>query len=261
MIRQERLHAGIVKVTLDNPARRNALDGEAFAALAALWPELGRDRTIRAVIVTGEGEQAFCAGADLTADLTALPGFDELVAKALLKIEPLPQPLIAAINGHCLAGGLELALASDIRIAARGAKFGLPEVKWGLIPSAGGTMKLIDQIGYAAAMDLLLTGRLIDADAAADNGAGWRNLRSRRSHGRARSQRAEEIAAASPRAVRAAKRAALMARTARYAGQEAEERQIAKTLWATGDVQIGARAFREKRAPVYERLKQKSPVH
>ena len=117
MIRQERLHSGIVKVTIDNPARRNALDFEGFSALAALWLELGRDRTIRAVIVTGEGEQAFCAGADLSADLTSVPGFDETVAKALLKIEPLPQPLIAAINGHCLAGGLELALASDIRIA------------------------------------------------------------------------------------------------------------------------------------------------
>jgi enoyl-CoA hydratase len=250
MIRQERLHAGIVKITIANPARRNALDFEGFSSLAALWPELGRDKSIRAVVVTGEGEQAFCAGADLSADLTSVAGFDEIVAKALLKIDPLPQPLIAAINGHCLAGGLELALAADIRIAARGAKFGLPEVKWGLIPSAGGTMKLIDQIGYAGAMDLLLTGRLIDAERAERMGLVSEICEPSEVWSRAL-ERAAEVAAASPRAVRAAKLAALAGRTSRYAGQEAEERRIASELWATGDVRIGSRAFVEKRTPIY----------
>ncbi len=130
---------------------------------------------MRAIVVTGAGDRAFCAGADLTANVTDHPGFADLVARALLKTDLMATPLIAAINGHCLAGGLELALAADIRIASRAAKFGLPEVKWGLIPSAGGTMKLVDQIGYAAAMDLLLTGRLIDggrgrADWARDGG-------------------------------------------------------------------------------------------
>ncbi len=251
MILQERLHGGIVKVTIDNPARRNALDLEAFRALAALWPELARDRTIRAVIVTGAGEQAFCAGADLSADLTAVPDFNEIVAKALLKIETLPQPIIAAINGHCLAGGLELALAADIRIAARHAKFGLPEVKWGLIPSAGGTMKLIDQIGYAAAMDLLLTGRLIDAQDAQKIGLVTETCDAPDVWLRA-VERAQMIAAASPRAVRAAKLAALGARTARYAAQEPEERRIAAQLWTTGDAKVGASAFLDKRTPVYD---------
>ena len=118
MIRQERLHSGIVKVVIDNPARRNALDLSLFTALAELWPALASDRSVRAIVITGAGDQAFCAGADLSANLTDQPGFADLVAKALLKTELMPKPLIAAINGHCLAGGLELALAADIRIAS-----------------------------------------------------------------------------------------------------------------------------------------------
>jgi enoyl-CoA hydratase/carnithine racemase len=250
MIRQERISAGIVRVTIDNPARRNALDLAAFRALEALWSELARDRSVRAVIVIGAGDQAFCAGADLSADLVSVPGFEELVAKALLKIEPLPQPLIAAINGHCLAGGLELALAADIRIAARGAKFGLPEVKWGLIPSAGGTMKLVDQIGYAAAMDLLLTGRVIDADRAERIGLVTEICEVSQVWERAL-ETAQMIAAASPRAVRAAKQAALATRAARYREQEFDERRIATELWASGDARTGATAFLSKTTPVY----------
>jgi enoyl-CoA hydratase/carnithine racemase len=251
MIRQERLHAGIVTIVIDNPARRNALDLEAFRALAALWPEIGADRTVRAVIITGAGDHAFCAGADLSANLTDTPGFDQLVARALLKIDLMPKPLIAAINGHCLAGGLELALAADIRIAARAAKFGLPEVKWGLIPSAGGAMKLIDQIGYAAAMDLLLTGRAIDARQAEKIGL-VNEICDASDVLPLALARAEMIAAASPPAVRAAKQAALSERTARYARQEEAERRLAVDLWATGHVKIGAAAFLAKRTPVYE---------
>jgi enoyl-CoA hydratase/carnithine racemase len=251
MIRQERLHGGIVKIIIDNPTRRNALNLDMFRALAALWPELGADRTIRAVVISGAGDQAFCAGADLSGDLTDQPGFDHLVAKALLKIDLMPKPLIAAINGHCLAGGLEMALAADIRIAARGAKFGLPEVKWGLIPSAGGTMKLIDQIGHAAAMDLLLTGRLIDGAQAERIGLVTEICDAAEVWPRAL-ERAEMIAAASPHAVRAAKQAALADRMARYAAMEDAERRLARDLWATGHVKIGAAAFLAKRAPIYD---------
>jgi len=250
MIRDERLDRGIVRVTIDNIARRNALDIPMFEALADLWPRLGADRSVRAIIVTGAGDVAFCAGADLTANVTDHPGFADLVARALLKADLMIKPLIAAINGHCLAGGLELALAADIRIGSRAAKFGLPEVKWGLIPSAGGTMKLIDQIGYAAAMDLLLTGRTIDAPEA--ERVGLTTLICDPSEVWSRAlERAEMVAAASPHAVRAAKQAALSARAARYAAQELKEQEIVSALWATGDVKIGAAAFAAKRAPIY----------
>ena len=250
MIKHERLHSGIVKVLIDNPARRNALDLSSFTALAQLWPELASDRGVRAIVITGAGDQAFCAGADLSANLTDQTGFADIVAKALLKTELMPKPLIAAINGHCLAGGLELALAADIRIASNKAKFGLPEVKWGLIPSAGGTMKLVDQIGHAAAMDLLLTGRFIDGAEAEKMGLVTLSCKPSEVWARA-IDRAEMIAAASPHAVRAAKQAALSARAARYAQQEAREQQIAAELWATGHVKIGSAAFLAKQTPVY----------
>ena len=163
----------------------------------------------------------------------------------------MPKPLVAAINGHCLAGGLELALAADIRIASRAAKFGLPEVKWGLIPSAGGTMKLIDQIGHAAAMDLLLTGRAIDGAEAERIGLVTAACEPSEVWSRAL-ERAEMIAAASPRAARAAKQAALAARAGIYAEREANEQRLAADLWATGDVKIGSAAFLAKRTPVYD---------
>lgn len=251
MIVEERLGAHIVKIIIANPARRNALDLETFRALADLWPRIGADRTIRAVIITGAGDQAFCAGADLSGNLTDAPGFAELVGKALLKTDLLTTPLIAAINGHCLAGGLELALSADIRIASRTAKLGLPEVKWGLIPSAGGTMKLIEQIAYTAAMDLLLTGRFIGAAEAKDIGLVTETCEPSEVWPRAL-ERAEMIAAASPAAVKAAKRAALGARTARYAEMEMQERRIVDELWATGHVKIGSAAFLARTNPIYD---------
>jgi enoyl-CoA hydratase/carnithine racemase len=251
MIDVKHIGKGIVSVTLNNPTRRNALNLVIFRRLAALWPELAADRSVRAIVLTGAGEEAFCSGADLSANLTDEPDFADLVEKALLKTMLLPKPLIAAINGHCVAGGLELALAADIRIARSDAKFALPEVRWGLIPSGGGTMKLVDQIGYAAAMDLILTGRVIDGAEAARIG-----LVTQACHAvdvlPTAFQRAELIAANSPFAVQAAKRAALAARTARYAASEAGERGIAAEVWAKGDIKIGAAAFGSKKPPVYE---------
>jgi enoyl-CoA hydratase len=250
MIETERLAGGVTLVTINNPTRRNALSLKLFEDLAALWPQLAADGSIRAIILTGAGDKAFCAGADLSEDLTGVSGFAELVDKALLKTTFMPKPLIAAINGHCIAGGLELALAADIRIAAAEAKFGLPEVRWGLIPSGGGTMKLIDQIGHAAAMDLILTGRLVDGREAEMIGLVTLSCPAVEVMATA-VQRAEMIAAASPVAVRAAKRAALAARTARYAAAEAEERRLAAEVWASGHVKIGQAAFLANRAPIY----------
>jgi enoyl-CoA hydratase/carnithine racemase len=250
MIETERLAGGIVVVRLNNPGRRNALSLEMFEALAALWPELAADASIRAIVLTGAGDKAFCAGADLSEDLVDRAGFADLVDRALLKTAFMPKPLIAAINGHCVAGGLELALAADIRIAAAEAKFGLPEVRWGLIPSGGGTMKLIDQIGHAAAMDLILTGRLIDGREAERIGLVTLACEAAEVRGIAL-RRAEAIAAASPVAVRAAKRAALAARSARYAAAEAQERALAAEVWASGHVEIGRAAFAAGRPPSY----------
>lgn len=242
---------GILTVTINNPARRNALNLEVLEGLAELWPRVASDRSVRVVVLTGAGEEAFCAGADLSANLTDRPGFEDLVERALLKTALMPKPLIAAINGHCVAGGLELALAADIRIARQDARLGLPEVRWGLVPSGGGTMKLVEQIGYAAAMDLLLTARLIDGREA--ERIGLVTLACPAADVRPIAlARAEMIAANSPVAVLAAKRLAVAGRASRYAEREAEERRTALEVWASGHVKVGAAAFLEKRQPIYE---------
>jgi enoyl-CoA hydratase/carnithine racemase len=247
----ERSERGILTVTINNPAQRNALNLQVLRALADLWPRVASDKAVRAVVLTGAGEDAFCAGADLSGDMIEQPGFNDLVENALLKTAFMPKPLVAAINGHCIAGGLELALAADIRIAREDAKFGLPEVRWGLVPSAGGTLKLAEQIGHAAAMDLLLTARLIDGREAAR--IGLVTLACPAAEVRAIAlARAEMIAANSPVAVRAAKRMALAARLSLHDTHAVEERRITMEVRASGHFRIGAAAFMKKSQPVYD---------
>ena len=126
---------------------------------------------MRCIILTGAGERAFSAGADMRGDLSADPAMARIVHHALLKHHPFSKPIIAAVNGDCVAGGLELLLSTDIRATVPHARFGLPEVHWSIYPFGGATVKLIHQIGYVHAMELLLTATLIDATAAAQIGA------------------------------------------------------------------------------------------
>src|SRR4029450_2465148 len=109
----------------------------------------------------GAAERAFCVGADVSGDLSAAPEMARMVSHALLKTDAYRKPIVAAVNGDCIGGGVELLLASDIRAAVPKARFGLTEVKWSIYPFGGSTIKLIQQIGYVHAMDRLLTGGLI----------------------------------------------------------------------------------------------------
>ena len=224
-----------------------------FESLAALWPALDIDPSVRAVVVRGDGVQAFCSGATMNAQIERRLDVDALVDAALLKTRFFSKPLIAAIIGACVAGGLELALAADIRIAAADAVIGLPEVRWGIVPSGGGAMKLADQVGLACAMDLLLTGRLITGCEAAEMGlvseacpAGsvWSVAL----------DRARAIAAGSPSAVAAVKRLALARRSLRYSELEIEERRLVAAHRSRGDMEEGKSAFLAKRAPTFEDL-------
>src|SRR6266853_918451 len=122
-----------------------------------------RDADCRVVILTGAGEKAFSSGADLAGDLSASPETAAVISRALLKNTPFSKPIVAAVNGDCVAGGVELLLSTDIRAAVPQARFGLPEVRWSIYPFGGATVKLTQQIGHVHAMDLLLTGRLVDA--------------------------------------------------------------------------------------------------
>src|SRR5467141_2261255 len=161
-IRVEEHSPHIVVVTIDNQPRRNAMSRQMMAELAARWDAFER-ASYRCIILTGAGERAFSAGADMSGDLSADAEVARTVSHALLKHRPFSKPIIAAVNGDCVGGGLELLLSTDIRAAAPHARFGLPEVRWSIYPFGGATVKLTHQIGHVHAMDLLLTGRLVDA--------------------------------------------------------------------------------------------------
>src|SRR6202048_1203353 len=154
-------HVAVVPV--DNQPRLNAMTRAMLSKLGRLWDELERDGDCRCIILTGAGQRAFTVGADVTGDLSAGPEVARMVNHALLKNDPYSKPIVAAVNGDCVGGGLELLLSTDIRAAAPEARFGLPEVRWSIYPFGGATVKLAQQIGHVHAMDLLLTGRLVDA--------------------------------------------------------------------------------------------------
>jgi enoyl-CoA hydratase/carnithine racemase len=156
----------IAIVSIDNQPRLNAMTRQMLSKLGAIWDELERDPTCRCIILAGAGERAFTVGADISGDLSAGPEMARMVNHALLKNEAYSKPIVAAVNGDCVGGGLELLLSTDIRAAVPEARFGLPEVKWSIYPFGGAAIKLIQQIGYVHAMDLLLTARLIDAEQA-----------------------------------------------------------------------------------------------
>jgi enoyl-CoA hydratase len=157
-------------VTVDRPDALNALDVATLTELRDRLRELSSDDAVRVVILTGSGERAFVAGADIKymsgLDVTGAKEWGALGHEAALLLETMPKPTIAAVNGFALGGGCELALACDIRYAASGAKFGQPEVNLGIIPGWGGTQRLARVCGLGVAKELILTGRIVDAEEA-----------------------------------------------------------------------------------------------
>jgi enoyl-CoA hydratase len=154
-------------VILDRPKVLNALNAATFAELSSVFDELETDKEVRAVLLTGAGERAFAAGADIRDLATAQEGTGRAFAlrgqEVLRKIETLSKPVIACVRGFALGGGCELAMACTLRIAADDAKFGQPEVKLGVTPGYGGSQRLPRLVGRGAALKLLLTGAIIDA--------------------------------------------------------------------------------------------------
>jgi enoyl-CoA hydratase/carnithine racemase len=249
-IRLTRHDAHVAIVTIDNQPRRNAMTRAMMDELGRLWDELERD-DCRCIVLTGAGDRAFTAGADISGDLSAAPGTARMVSHALLKSDAYTKPIVAAVNGDCVGGGLELLLATDIRAAAPHARFGLPEVRWSIYPFGGATIKLVQQIGHVHAMDLLLTARLIDASEAARLGLINRVVAAANLMGWALGT-AETIAANSPTAVQAVKRqiSATIAEHAR--AREALEQELGDRVRASAHFAEGVAAFREKRPPRYQ---------
>jgi len=249
-IRIETRERHIVLVTIDNQPRRNAMTRAMLADLAALWDRLDTDAECRCVVLTGAGEKAFSSGADLGGDLSASPETAAIVNRALLKNTPFSKPIVAAVNGDCVAGGLELLLSTDIRAAVPDARFGLPEVRWSIYPFGGATVKLAQQIGHVHAMDLLLTGRLVDAAFAARIGLVNMVIERDRLMEWAM-QNAAAIAANSPSAVQAVK-TQISASIADYVqSREALEQELGDRVRASPHFKEGVAAFLEKRNPDY----------
>lgn len=154
-----------VLLTLNAPERRNAIDQEMVDGLHRALDELWEDEEVAALVITGAGDKAFAAGADI-AQLRERTGSDALKAinsTVFTRIEEFPAPVIAAVRGFALGGGCELAIACDLRVLSETAKMGQPEVKLGIIPAAGGTYRLPRLIGLGAARELIYTGRIVDA--------------------------------------------------------------------------------------------------
>ena len=159
----------VALITVNRPEKRNALDGQVRCAFLGAIDSARRDQNVRSVIVTGAGDRAFVAGADIAEFEGRSPVDQWRVMKAPTifdAVERLPKPVIAAVNGYCLGGGMELALACDLRLASSAAKFGQPEVNLGIIPGGGGTQRLPRMVGLGAALRLILTGEIITADEA-----------------------------------------------------------------------------------------------
>jgi enoyl-CoA hydratase len=255
----------IAYLTLNRPEAHNAVDPETILELVAAWEEYRDDDQMRCAIITGTGDQSFCAGADLGKLIPLFTGARKPETEADRKIQADPtlsmraflrdfelyKPVVAAINGNAIAGGFELLYAADIRIAAENAKFGLQEVKWAVFPTGGSTVRLSRQIPYAKAMEILLTGQLMDADEALRCGFVNRVVPQERVMEEAQKV-AGIIAKNGPMAVTAVKRAVLNTTGLTLKEGLAREMELAIPVFMSRDAQEGPRAFKEKREPVFK---------
>jgi enoyl-CoA hydratase/carnithine racemase len=240
----------VTLIEIDVQEKRNAMSRAMLTELAALWVILDEDPDCRAIVITGAGAKAFCAGADISGDLSASPELAAIVNRALLKTTGISKPVIAAVNGVCAGGGVELLISTDIRIAASHARFGLPEVKWSIYPFGGAVVKLFRQIGYVHAMDLLLTGRLIQADEAQSIGMINRVVPAADVLADAIAT-AKTIATNSPPAVQAVKRQIANMVSDDAAAQEPNEQILGDIVRESPEFQEGIAAFLGKRQPDY----------
>ncbi|MBF0660111.1 MULTISPECIES: crotonase/enoyl-CoA hydratase family protein [unclassified Rhodococcus (in: high G+C Gram-positive bacteria)] len=246
----------VLIVTLNRPEARNALSGEMMAIMSDAWDRVDSDPEIRVAILTGAGG-AFCAGADLKAMNQSAPGdkfegggWDLSRLPALLKGRRLTKPLIAAVEGAAIAGGTEILQGTDIRVAGESAKFGVSEAKWGLFPLGGSAVRLVRQIPYTIAADILLTGRHIKAPEAKEIGLIGYVVPDGTALDKAL-EIAETIANNGPVAVQA------ILRTIRDSeGLHEEEAfridaELGAAVFKSADAKEGPRAFAEKRPPKF----------
>ncbi len=248
----------VVTLTMNRPEARNAIDLEMLARLADAWEEIDRDDDVRVAILTGAGGH-FSSGSDLkkmhnppddawTARFKADP---DLHWKGFLRHKALKKPLVAAVEGSAIAGGMEILQSTDVRVCGASAKFGVSEVRWGLFPLGGSTVRLRRQIPYTHAMDILLTGRHLGAEEAMRIGLVGRVVPDGEALAEARKV-ADQIAANGPFAVQMIKRSVQETESRPEAEALKIELELGWKVFNSEDAKEGPRAFAEKRKPEFK---------
>jgi (E)-benzylidenesuccinyl-CoA hydratase len=246
---------GVATITINRPERRNALDESHYEALSEAWIRVRDDSGIRAAIITGAGDRAFCAGADLKSFVGRdAPLSDHwLTQKALLLNRGLEiwKPVLAAVNGACVGGGTTLLLGTDVRVAADKATFGLSEVRRGIIAANGGTQRVMRQLPYAVAMEMLLLGETMDAAMALRWGLVNRVVPFADVMGVTQDM-ARRIGENAPIAVQATKELAIRAGDMDLATGLRMEQMVNRLLHQSRDTTEAKAAFAERRQPSFE---------
>jgi enoyl-CoA hydratase len=241
-------------ITINRPDKRNALNIKTREEGAALLEELRNDSSVGVVVFTGAGDKAFIAGADIAefAGRTSITQRDVMMGRSLFTaIDTFPKPVIAMINGFCLGGGCELALACDIRVASEKAQFGQPEINLGIIPGGGGTQRLTRLVGEGKAMELILTGQFIDAQTAYSIGLVNHVVPADQLEAKTM-EIAQQIARKSPIALQLAKEAVKIASRSNLDEGLRREVDLFALCFSTEDKDEGVSAFLEKRKPAFK---------
>jgi enoyl-CoA hydratase len=241
-------------VTINRPEKRNALNIQTRTEGVAVLDELNADDAIRVVVLTGAGDKAFIAGADIAefAERSAIEQRAVMVERSLFNaIDSFPKPIIAMINGYCLGGGCEVALACDIRVASEKASLGQPEINLGIIPGGGGTQRLTRLVGEGKAMEMILSGEIIDAQTAFTLGLVNHVVPADQLETKTMSI-ANRIAEKSPIALRMAKEAVKLASRSNLDEGLRREVDLFALCFSSEDKDEGVKAFLEKRKPEFK---------
>jgi enoyl-CoA hydratase len=245
----------VATLTLHRPQALNALSAELLRELARAVREVRRDAAVRALVVTGSGEKAFCAGADIAAmaAMSAAEGhaYSALGHEVFARLEALAIPVVAAVNGVALGGGLELALACDLIVASARARLGQPEINLGLIPGFGGTQRLVRRLGLGRARELIYLGHMVPAEEALRIGLVERVVPPEQVLDEAH-KLAAELAAKPPLALAQAKRSTALAADADLTTGCRAEVDAFGVVFASEDRREGLEAFLGKRPPIWK---------
>lgn len=245
---------GVAVLTINRPDKLNALNKQVHAEGVFALENLRKDETIRVVVITGAGEKSFVAGADISefGGQTPVSQRNVFHAPSLFNLlDTFPKPVIAMINGFCLGGGNELAMACDLRTASEKARFGQPEINLGIIPGGGGTQRLTKLIGETKAMELILTGDMIDAPTALRLGLVNHVFAPEELEAKTL-ELAGKIAEKSPIALQMAKEAVKLASRSNLDEGLRREVDLFAICFSTEDKEEGVTAFLEKRKPVFK---------